>query len=154
MLPLQDYDYFYDYADLTIKPSNRPTTSTTTKTTEKNGTEVTEPSIFPSSFISTLIDIINSTESRNATSLNDKETPNADPSNGTVNSTSNAGSDSDESQSSEEDGESGTVVIVPSTTVKPVHALRSQKRCKSGYIPNGHGRCRRANRLRLSLLPL
>ncbi|XP_012234017.1 uncharacterized protein [Linepithema humile] len=147
-----DYDYFYDYADFTIKPSNRPTTSTTTKTTEKNDTaEVTEPSIIPSSFISTLIDIVNSTE-LNATSLNDKETPNADPSNGTVNSTSNAGSD--ESQSSEEDGESGTVVIAPSTTVKPVHALRSQKRCKSGYIPNGRGRCRRASRRRLSLLPL
>lgn len=147
-----NYDYFYDYADFTIKPvSSEPSiTSTTTKTTEKNDiAEVTEPSIISSSFISTFIDIINST-AHNATSLNDEETSIADPSNGTVNSMSNA----DESQSSEKDGESGTVVIVPSTTVKSVYALRSQKRCKSGYTPNGNGRCRRANRRWLSLLSL
>lgn len=140
-----DYDYFYDYADFTIKPGgNRPTTSSTTK--KNDITEISEPLLSPNSTIATSLDNINSTE-RNTTLSNDEEIPNTDPSNNIVNSTSNA--DNNKSQSNEENEE--FEAIVASSSIKP--ALRSQKRCKSGYVPNGNGRCRRASRPWLSLLP-
>lgn len=140
-----DYDYFYDYADFTIKPGgNRPTTSSTTM--KNDITEISEPLLSSNSTIATSLDNINSTE-RNTTLSNDEEIPNADPSNGIANSTSNT--DNDKSQSSEENEEFEATVA--SSSIKP--GLRSQKRCKSGYVPNGNGRCRRASRPWLSLLP-
>ncbi|XP_032688418.1 uncharacterized protein LOC116852317 [Odontomachus brunneus] len=148
-----DYDYFYDYADFTIKPSDRPISSSTAESTEKNDvTQITEPVSLPNSTVSA--------SPVNSTNLIDEETPDVDPSNGTVNSTN------DKSQSSEENGP-GLIDMTSSShidyhkltssatsvTLKPVQALRSKKRCKSGYISTGSGRCRRANRRWLSLLP-
>ncbi|EZA48487.1 hypothetical protein DMN91_012823 [Ooceraea biroi] len=152
-----DYDYFYDYADFTVKPGSRPTTSPTTKITEKNDiAETTEPVSLQNSTISNPPpNNINSTE-QNTTLSNNEEMPSVDQSNGTTISISNAddksqeSQESQESQSSEED--SGTEAVTSSITMKPLRILRSQKRCKSGYIPNGDGRCRRASRPWLSLL--
>lgn len=148
ILSSQDYDYFYDYADFTIKPGgNRPTTHTnptTSPTTEKsNITGMSEPL---SPLNSTTFGNINSTEY--TTLSNDEEIPNANPSNGIANLTSSM--DNDKSQSSEENG-GPEAAIASSAMMKS--ALRSQKRCKSGYIPNGNRRCRRVSRPWLSLLP-
>ncbi|XP_018398594.1 PREDICTED: uncharacterized protein LOC108776474 [Cyphomyrmex costatus] len=168
-----DYDYMYDYADFTIKPSNKPTTSSTTGTTEKNDiTQVSEPLLPQNSTDlasanntsaiasnTTLsngegvpnVTLSNGIESNNKTLSKDEEIPNTDPSIGTASSTPNTDNDDDKSQPGEEEDGVG---ITPSTTVKPAHAVRSQKRCKSGYVPNGDGRCRRASRPWLSrLLP-
>ncbi|XP_024880592.1 uncharacterized protein LOC112460218 [Temnothorax curvispinosus] len=168
-----DYDYFYDYADFTLKPGNRPTTtSPATSTTEKNDImQVSEPIPSQNSTVSASAgdtspsasdatpskdeeapppdaDPSNGTAS-DTTPSKDEGIPNADRSNGTASSTPNA--DNDKGQPSEEEDGVGTA---PSTTVKAVHALRSQKRCKSGYVPNGNGRCRRASRPWLTrLLP-
>ncbi|XP_029174261.1 uncharacterized protein LOC114942935 [Nylanderia fulva] len=141
-----DYDYFYDYNDFTVKPGgNRPTPSSTTK--KNDITEISEPLLSPNSTVSTSLDNINSTE-YNTTLPNTEEIPNADSSNGITNSTLNA--DNDKSQSSEENKEF-EATVASSSISRP--ALRSQKRCKSGYIPNGNGRCRRASRPWFSLLP-
>ncbi|KAL0128669.1 hypothetical protein PUN28_003800 [Cardiocondyla obscurior] len=161
-----DYDYFYDYADFTVKPGVRPTTSSTTGiTTEKNDilqeplelqtstsvVDVTSP--HPSATTISKdegihADLSNSTASD--TSLKDQETSNADPSNSVVSSTPNVVDNDKSSQPGvEEDG----AATAPST-VKSVPFLRSQKRCRSGYVPNGDGRCRRASRPWLTrLLP-
>jgi len=151
----QDYDYLYDYADFTIKPpGNRPIVSSTT---EKNdATQVFEPS--QNSTVSlmsinntspTTSDIMLSEGAPNATPSNDtkndktlskdEEIPNADPLIGTTSSTSNADNNDNKNQPSEKEAETGTT---PSTTVKSAHVVRSQKRCKFGYVPNGNGRCR------------
>lgn len=144
LLPSQDYDYFYDYADFTIKPINRPITSSTTA--KSNITQVSEPQ---NPTVSTSVDNTSPSSPSDTTLSKDERIPNADPSNGTVSSTPNA--DNDKDQPSEEEDGAGTI---SPTTVKPVHALRSQKRCKSGYVPNGDGRCRRASRPWLTrLLP-
>lgn len=171
MLSSQDYDYFYDYADFTSKPGNRPTTSPTTGTTEKNDIAQTSEPLSQNSTISTSndntspstndttpfkdegvpdADLSNGTAS-DTTLSKDKGVPGADPSNGTASSTPSADNENEKSQPGEEDG-AGTTVIVPSIT-KPLRDLR-QKRCRSGYVPNGNGRCRRASRPWLArLLP-
>lgn len=162
MLLSQDYDYLYDYADFTIKPpGNRPIVSSTTETTEKNDvTYVSEP-LSQNSTVSPFINNISLTTSditlsegapnvnpsngtgSDKTPSKDEEISNTDLLIGTTSSTPNADNDDDKSQSGEEEAGAGTT---PSTTVKPAHAVRSQKRCKSGYVPNGDGRCRQANR--------
>ncbi|EFN82231.1 uncharacterized protein LOC105185333 [Harpegnathos saltator] len=140
-----DYDYFYDYADFTVKPSNKPTSSST----EKNDvTQMVEPAFLQNSTASG--SPVNSTNSI------DEVTPDIDPSNGTVNSTLNIDY---ENQSSGENRPVSVDIRVSSIlasstapiTLKPVQTLRSKKRCKSGYIPIGNGRCRRTNRRWLSL---
>ncbi|XP_070167818.1 uncharacterized protein [Polyergus mexicanus] len=142
-----DYDYFYDYADFTIKPGgSKPIPSSTTENSDITG--VSESLSSPNLTVSTSSGNVNSTEYRNTTLPNDEEIPNVDPSNGIANLTSNV--DNDKSQSSEENGES-KAAVASSSMMKS--AVRSQKRCKSGYIPNGNGRCRRARRPWLSLLP-
>ncbi|XP_050464179.1 uncharacterized protein LOC126858145 [Cataglyphis hispanica] len=140
-----EYDYFYDYADFTVKPDgSRPIPSSTTENSDIAG--VSE-SLSPNSTVSTSSGN-NSTEYHNTTLPNDEEIPNVDPSNGIANSTSNT--DNDKSQSSKENIESKAAIAFSSMMKS---ALRSQKRCKSGYIPNGNGRCRRARRPWLSILP-
>ncbi|XP_071568137.1 uncharacterized protein [Temnothorax nylanderi] len=170
-----DYDYFYDYADFTLKPGNGSTTSPATSTTEKNDImQVSEPIPSQNSTVSASAgdtspsasdatpskdeeappdaDPSNGTAS-DTTPSKDEGIPNADRSNGTASPTPNADNDNDKGQPSEEEEEDG-VGTAPSITVKAVHALRSQKRCKSGYVPNGNGRCRRASRPWLTrLLP-
>lgn len=145
-----DYDYLYDYADFTIKPlGNKPIVSSTT---EKNDvTQVFESLPSQNSTVSTSVnntsDITLSEEASNAnpsngtendkTSSKDEEILNGDPLIGITSSTPNANNDDNKSQPGEK--ETGTT---PSTTVKSAHAVRSQKRCKFGYVPNGNGRCR------------
>ncbi|XP_011707133.1 PREDICTED: uncharacterized protein LOC105462308, partial [Wasmannia auropunctata] len=167
--PSQDYDYFYDYADFTVKPGNKPTTtSPATTSTEKN--DITQvPEQLPSQNSSVPASVANtspaaatgdttlsqgegipsadpSNGTASDTTLSQGEgIPSADPSNGTASDTTpNADNDDDDkSQPGEEEDGAGSA---SSTTVKPVHALRSQKRCRSGYVPTGDGRCRRASR--------
>ncbi|KYN36923.1 hypothetical protein ALC56_08714 [Trachymyrmex septentrionalis] len=151
-----DYDYLYDYADFTIKPpGNRPIVSSTT---EKNDvTQIFESLPSQNSTVSTSVnntspttsDITLSEGAPNANPSNgtendktpskDEEIPNADPLIGITSLTPNADNDDNKSQPGEK--EAGTRTT-PSTTVKSAHAVRSQKRCKFGYVPNGNGRCR------------
>lgn len=151
MLSLQDYDYFYDYADFTIKPSDRPTTISTTEVTEVNDImNVTQSVLSLNSTISEL-----SVNTTNSASSN-PEILNANPLNNATNSITNLTSnidDNDKNQLNEEDKSESHIFASSAllTTVKP--AVRSKKRCKSGYVPNGNGRCRRSNRRWLSLLP-
>ncbi|XP_011644420.1 uncharacterized protein LOC105431723 [Pogonomyrmex barbatus] len=144
-----DYDYFYDYSDFTIKPGNKPTTSSATGTTEKIA-QISEP-------LTSIMSANNVSLAANDTTLSkDEETPNVNPSSDSTSSTPNADNDNDKNQPNVEKNESSpetTPFIAPSSTVKSIYALRSQKRCRSGYIPNGDGRCRRASRPWLSLLP-
>ncbi|KAL6447049.1 hypothetical protein ACFW04_001420 [Cataglyphis niger] len=139
-----EYDYFYDYADFTVKPDgSRPTPSSTTENSNIAG--VSE-SLSPNSTVSTSFGN-NSTEYHNTTLSNAEGIPEVDPPNGIANLTN---TDNDKNQSSEENVESKAAVAFSSIMKS---ALRSQKRCKSGYIPNGNGRCRRARRPWLSILP-
>ncbi|XP_077281533.1 uncharacterized protein LOC143908097 [Temnothorax americanus] len=150
-----DYDYFYDYADFTLKPGNRPTTtSPATSTTEKNDImQVSEPIPSRNSTVSASAGDPSPTASNATPSKDEEAPPDADRSNGTASSTPNADNDNNDKGQPSEEEEDG-VGTAPSTTVKAVHALRSQKRCKSGYVPNGNGRCRRASRPWLTrLLP-
>ncbi|XP_014478313.1 PREDICTED: uncharacterized protein LOC106746321 [Dinoponera quadriceps] len=154
-----DYDYFYDYADFTIKPSERPTSSSTSAGSTEEESDVAqtvESALSENPTASSASPPVNSTSN----SI-DQETPSVDPSlNGTVNSTSNTDT---KNQPSEENGPelidsalSTTLAFStpPVSTPKPyVQALRSRRRCKTGYIPTGNGRCRRTNRRWLSLLP-
>lgn len=171
VLSSQDYDYFYDYADFTSKPGNRPTTSPAPGTTEKNDiTQVSVPLSSQNLTISTSDD--NTSPSTNDTTPSkDKGVPSADPPNGTASNTtlskdegvlnadppngtasSTPSAENEKNQPSEEEDGAGAAVVVPSIT-KPVRDLR-QKRCRSGYVPNGDGRCRRASRPWLArLLP-
>lgn len=149
---LQDYDYFYDYADFTIKPGNRPTTSSTTEATEKTDVAVTTEHLSSQNSTISSSENINSTEQSLTTLSGNEEVPlNADQSNGTT--ISFADDKSQDSQSSEEDGPSEAVTVISTIPMKPLRILRSQKRCKSGYVPNGDGRCRLAGRPWLSLVP-
>lgn len=147
-----DYDYFYDYADFTIKPGNRPTTSSTTEATEKTDVAVTTEHLSSQNSTISSSENINSTEQSLTTLSGNEEVPlNADQSNGTT--ISFADDKSQDSQSSEEDGPSEAVTVISTIPMKPLRILRSQKRCKSGYVPNGDGRCRLAGRPWLSLVP-
>jgi len=151
-LLLQDYDYFYDYADFTIKPI-KPITRSTTESTEKNDiAETTEALSLQNSTVAIFPENKNSTQ-QNTTLSSNEEMLNADRSNGTTVSISNADDKNQETQSSEENSGPEIVTVTSPVTLKPLRILHSQKRCKSGYIPNGDGRCRRASRPWLSLLP-
>lgn len=138
-------------------------TSSMTGTTEKNNVmQVSEPLLSQNSTVSAS----NTNSSTSDTTLfKDEGVPNADA-NGTASDTmlskdegilnvdSSIGTvtpNADKDQPNE--GEDGAGVA-SSITTKPVYAPRSQKRCKSGYVPNGNGRCRRASRPWLTrLLP-
>ncbi|XP_020282594.1 uncharacterized protein LOC109854171 isoform X3 [Pseudomyrmex gracilis] len=135
-----DYDYFYDYADFTIKPSNNDKPGANFTTTEKNDiTEISELFSFSkNSTVSISPDTTNSTERFIADAAS---------------STSNANNNNNKDWLSEENNnQSSAVVVVSSNMAKPTQ-VRSQKRCKSGYIPTGNGQCRRASRPLSWLLP-
>ncbi|XP_011878269.1 PREDICTED: uncharacterized protein LOC105567765 [Vollenhovia emeryi] len=161
-----DYDYFYDYADFTVKPGNRPTTGPTTAgTTERNDiTQAAEPVPPLNSITAASVGDANGVASAapsngtasDATPLSQGAgIPDAaDSSNGTAGSAPNADKNDDKSQPSEQEQEEDGAGTAPSATARPAHGPRSQKRCKSGYVPNGDGRCRRASRPWLTrLLP-
>lgn len=162
MLSLQDYDYFYDYADFTIKPGNRPTTSSTTEiSTEKTKvTEIVDNSSVQhstSTTSSTFSDEIgNSTEPNITIVVYDGEKPTTTILSSSENVTSLNSSDIDKTQLSDNDGsESSTVAssTMQSTVTEPVQNLRGKRRCRSGYIPDYHGRCQPLSALLLKIMP-
>ncbi|CAL7949576.1 unnamed protein product [Xylocopa violacea] len=170
-----EYDYFYDYADFTLKPIDKPTTSTTTnaitteatssafETTEKvNDTERPGSSLNSTSLSTNEFPSANSTtEIAEVLPLSDVESKNETitiPSNGNSENSSNEGAlkrrindktrnlfETDEDASQKNDDELST--DNPSKRI-------SKKRCRSGYTPDGRGRCRRSSQRRLSLIPL
>lgn len=136
---LQDYDYFYDYADFTIKPSDGDKLSANSTITEKNDiTEISELPSLQNSTVPISPDTINSTERFIADAAN---------------LTSNANNNKNKDSLSEEISDLQQSSAVVSSTMAKLTQVRSQKRCKSGYIPTGNGRCRRASRPLLWLLP-
>ncbi|XP_071868957.1 uncharacterized protein isoform X1 [Bombus fervidus] len=164
-----EYDYFYDYADFTLKPIVKPTTSTTT-TTETVPSEQIDVSETPdsSSQNSTFPSI--SETNTNSTIENaeillpvDAEKTNETLASSSTESLENSTSDdsilrmrlSDKITNLFEDKMENPTKHDNwgSSTENPSKRL-SRKRCKLGYSPDGKGRCRRLSQRKLSLIPL
>ncbi|XP_076762408.1 uncharacterized protein LOC143430207 [Xylocopa sonorina] len=171
-----EYDYFYDYADFTLKPIDKPTTSTTTsaittevtssafETTEKvNDTETPDSSLNSTSLSTSKL------PNENATTEITEVLPSADvesknetitiPSSDDSENSSNKGNASkrkindktrnlfETDEDASQENDGGLSTDNPSKRI-------SRKRCKLGYSPDGRGRCRRLSQRRLSLIPL
>lgn len=164
-----DYDYFYDYADFTIKPILTSTTASPSSD---------KPSDVASSSVSETTEKTDATEAADTTSqnltLNSKPTSEntaeetglsaATPVEQIEEVVTNATADAEDS-SDVKTRSNGSVVDATdnnantSTTQrtnldellgKPMPQL-GRRRCKSGYSPSGNGRCRRR---RLPVVPL
>ncbi|CAK9822611.1 hypothetical protein ANTRET_LOCUS1104 [Anthophora retusa] len=166
-----EYDYFYDYADFTVKPIVKPTTSTTQATisasesienvdvaetadsSSQNSTLLltNDSSNVNSTAEVTEISIPADTEERNETlatlSLENPENPTNEVNalKTRINDETSDLFDVDEEDSAEKKNE-GSAIENP--------LKKFGKRCRSGYSPNGKGRCRRLSQRRLSLIPL
>ncbi|XP_031843376.1 uncharacterized protein LOC116431709 [Nomia melanderi] len=149
-----DYDYFYDYPDFTVKPSEVPvkptpaseTSSPSSDTTvEPDTVELADSDQNSTSSLSSVSPVLNSTES-----------------------TSAMGSEKSNESTTEKTGDNisenvKTRNMLPYYNSGGQHSeLSSQgnsaklmrKRCRSGYSPDGKGRCRRSSQRRLSLIPI
>nr|XP_034192764.1 uncharacterized protein LOC117610013 [Osmia lignaria] len=165
-----EYDYFYDYADFTVKPIVKPTTSTTesalpsfNETTERVDVSGTPDS---PSINSTLLSSTNGSLNANATTedttipvsmiaekinvttgiLSTESTEGLIKINDTLKTRVN---DKNKNffDDNDEDSAVQTFTRGPSTKLP-------EKRCRNGYTRDGKGRCRRLSQRRLSLIPL
>lgn len=164
-----EYDYFYDYADFTLKPIVKPTTSTTesaspsAETTEKVDASETPDSSSENSTV------LSSTDGLLANLTNDPLAPtDAEKVNGTtailstentedlisINDTSKATVNSKTKNMFDEDDEDLSERIEGGSSTRSPLTRLSQKRCRTGYSKDGKGRCRRLSQRRLSLIPL
>ncbi|XP_043525639.1 probable serine/threonine-protein kinase irlD isoform X3 [Frieseomelitta varia] len=154
----KEYDYFYDYADFTLKPIVKPTTTTTTTTTtetipsatedvqqsnsfSENSTQPSSPSesTTNSIFVESTVDVERTNETTE-TALNEN------PENSTSeNHALETNVESERTRSLFSNGEL--------STEDPSERL-SVKRYRSEYSPDEKGRCHRLNQRRLSLIPL
>ncbi|XP_060826754.1 uncharacterized protein LOC132912935 isoform X1 [Bombus pascuorum] len=165
-----EYDYFYDYADFTLKPTVKPTTSTTTttetvpseqinvsETSDSSSQNSTSPSISETNANSTI-------ENAEILLPVDAEKTNETLASSSTESLENSTSDdsilrmrlSDKITSLFEDKMENPTKHddrASSSTDNPSKRL-SRKRCKLGYSPDGKGRCRRFSQRKLSLIPL
>ncbi|KAF3421254.1 hypothetical protein E2986_04877 [Frieseomelitta varia] len=152
-----EYDYFYDYADFTLKPIVKPTTTTTTTTTtetipsatedvqqsnsfSENSTQPSSPSesTTNSIFVESTVDVERTNETTE-TALNEN------PENSTSeNHALETNVESERTRSLFSNGEL--------STEDPSERL-SVKRYRSEYSPDEKGRCHRLNQRRLSLIP-
>ncbi|CAK9808567.1 hypothetical protein ANTPLA_LOCUS5825 [Anthophora plagiata] len=167
-----EYDYFYDYADFTVKPIVKPTTSTTTQATisasesieNVDVAETADSSSQNSTFLLTSdssnvnstaevteISIPADTEERNETlatlSLENPENPTNE-----VNALKTRNDDETSDLFDVDEEDSAEKKNERSAMENPLKKFG--KRCRSGYSPNGKGRCRRLSQRRLSLIPL
>ncbi|KAG7203318.1 hypothetical protein KM043_010406 [Ampulex compressa] len=158
-----DYDYFYDYADFTVKPGKPITASTTSEPLSvANGTSSTADK-FEETTVSMLnesltvdsdsasLDKIEETTESPASNLDD------DASMINVSSTSQKAEMTDKIASAADDGVAASTSLDATSTEPSVEKQAHQaprKRCRSGYLPVGKGRCRRLQRRQVQLLPL
>ncbi|XP_026674312.1 uncharacterized protein LOC108631021 isoform X2 [Ceratina calcarata] len=129
-----EYDYIYDYADFTIKPIGKPTTGTTT---------TTEPALSVSSETTDRLIDTSDSLSENSTYVSTSSTEEAT----TVSF--------DAGQTNETTGEEKTSKKrIDEKTTDPFENDEWDATTRSGYSPDGKGRCRRQSQRRLSLIPL
>ncbi|XP_043255009.1 uncharacterized protein LOC122398841 [Colletes gigas] len=169
-----EYDYFYDYADFTVKPTVKPTTSSTasesTTQVSSSVTEEADPSGTSESVQnSTIADENNEFLIGNST-VDDAIVPpsaDAEKSNDTAavsltekpedsineNVTVKARVNDKTRNTFEDDEDPAEQNPGGSSTDNPTKKL-TKRRCKSGYSPDGKGRCRRSSHRRLSFIPL
>ncbi|XP_003395852.2 uncharacterized protein LOC100645487 isoform X1 [Bombus terrestris] len=164
-----EYDYFYDYADFTLKPIVKPTTSTTTTTetvpSEQINVSETPDSSSQNSTFSSISETNTNSTAENAEILLpvDAEKTNETLASSSTGSLENSTSDgdilrmmlSDKIKNLFEDKKEDPTRHDNwgSSTENPSKRL-SRKRCKLGYSPDGRGRCRRLSQRKLSLIPL
>lgn len=164
-----EYDYFYDYADFTIKPMKPNVTTTTEPSTSEiieqlNFSNVTTSQnlTFPINESNTNINV----ENTEILSLVDDEKINETLSISlnkiSKNSTTNEDNIlkikvNDKIENLFEDVKKNRTEQNNwglSHSMEDSSKIFSRKRCRSGYSPDGNGRCRRLNKRRLSLIPL
>ncbi|XP_006613671.1 uncharacterized protein LOC102678802 [Apis dorsata] len=162
-----EYDYFYDYADFTIKPMIKPNVTTTT---EPSTSEIIEQLNFSNITSQNLTFPINESntnsniENTEILSLMDVEKANEtlSISSNKMNSTTNENNIlkmkvNDKIENLFEDIEKNRREQNNwrlSHNMGDSSKILSRKRCRSGYSPDGNGRCRRLSKRRLSLIPL
>ncbi|XP_017890179.1 uncharacterized protein LOC108631021 isoform X1 [Ceratina calcarata] len=150
-----EYDYIYDYADFTIKPIGKPTTGTTT-TTEPAlsvSSETTDRLIDTSDSLSENSTYVSTSSTEEATTVSFD----AGQTNETTGEekTSKKRIDEKTTDPFENDEWDATTRRVNGQLSRNVSSKRLPgKRCRSGYSPDGKGRCRRQSQRRLSLIPL
>ncbi|XP_017757424.1 PREDICTED: uncharacterized protein LOC108548813 [Eufriesea mexicana] len=167
-----EYDYFYDYADFTIKPIVKPTTSTTTTTTETTlltseiteaiASEISNSTLQNSSFSAIELNTNSTIESTVLSSVNATETNEtlADLSNENSENSTNAENTSrirvnNKTKKLFDNGEeTSTKQKEWRLSTEDSSNKLSRKHCRSGYSPDGKGRCRRLSQRKLSLIPL
>lgn len=140
-----EYDYIYDYADFTIKPINKPTTEPTLQIssgTTEGLTEISDSASENSTYVSNST-VEETTVSFDAGQTND--TLSVSSSERTMNSTTE-----EKISESRINEETPFLGLAKDSSSKRL----SGKRCRSGYSPDGKGRCRRQSQRRLSLIPL
>nr|XP_003707454.2 PREDICTED: uncharacterized protein LOC100881220 [Megachile rotundata] len=161
-----EYDYFYDYADFTLKPTVKPTTSTTESASPSSGTtdasETPDSSSQNSTVLSSTDSLTNLTNDATNLTSTDAEKTNATTATLSTENTEDLISINDTSKAtvknnarniSDEDDEDLAKRIEGGSTRNPLTRL-SRKRCRTGYSKDGKGRCRRQSQRRLSLIPL
>lgn len=163
-----EYDYFYDYADFTLKPTGKPTTSTTESASPSS--EVTDASETPDSS-SQNSTVLSSTDGSLTNLTNDATnltSTDAEKINATtailstentedlisINDTSKATVNNNTRDISDEDDEDLAKRIEGGSSTRSPLTRLSHKRCRTGYSKDGKGRCRRLSQRRLSLIPL
>ncbi|XP_076637684.1 uncharacterized protein LOC143349914 [Colletes latitarsis] len=167
-----EYDYFYDYADFTVKPTVKPTTSSTTSesTTQVSPsvTEEADPSGTSDSVQNSTVVAENNEFLIANSTVDDVKVPppvDAEEPNITAVSLTEKPEDSinenvtvkarvnDKTRNTFEDDEPAEQNAGGSSTDNPTKRL-TKRRCRSGYSPDGKGRCRRSSHRRLSFIPL
>ncbi|KZC06304.1 PREDICTED: uncharacterized protein LOC107194542 [Dufourea novaeangliae] len=153
-----EYDYIYDYADFTVKPSQKPTVApihteppttldtaspvSEITTVESDTTDATVSSSSESSIVSFIVG------DTNVTVTVDTEEPDVSSTEKTEDST-NENVDTRNASVKGNDGQENMVLSSAGNSTKSI-----VKRCRTGYIPDGKGRCRRLSQRRLSLIPI
>ncbi|KAK9295796.1 hypothetical protein QLX08_010006 [Tetragonisca angustula] len=151
-----EYDYFYDYADFTLKPIVKPTTTTTTTTEtvpsatgdvqqsnsfSENSTQPPPPSELTTNsiFVESTVDVEKTNETTE-TALNE--------------SSENSTSENHALETSVESERTRSLFSNGELSTEDPSERLFVKRYRSEYSPDEKGRCRRLNQRRLSLIPL
>ncbi|XP_076166397.1 uncharacterized protein LOC143146203 isoform X2 [Ptiloglossa arizonensis] len=166
-----EYDYFYDYADFTVKPIVKPTTSSastesttpvsSSETEEEANAAETSDSVQNSTLVAEVDASLNANttvDDVNVSSSVVPEKPNETPSiekpddsidkNATLKARINDKTGNNFQVDEDPAEQSISVSSINNTTRK-----LTKRRCRSGYSPDGKGRCRRLSQRQLSFIP-
>ncbi|XP_003696689.2 uncharacterized protein LOC100866314 [Apis florea] len=159
-----EYDYFYDYADFTIKPMIKPNVTTTTESStseiveQLNHSNITSQNLtFPTNESNTNSNMENTEILSSVDAEKANKTLNISSKNSTSEDNILKMKVNDKIENLFEDVEKNRREQNNwrlSHNMEDSSKIFSRKRCRSGYSPDGNGRCRRLSKRKLSLIPL